>query len=230
VAQTLQSSRVERSSAKGVSGKVALVLVSLLVGVGIGWAANTQTNVPGNVSVQASGPHHIEAGVPVGYAQTRAGAIAAASNFAMVRTGPLLADLGQYETAISRMAYPTWHNEGIAGAEKAHRLFVERFRLGTPGTSLQSSGIRYRLDKYSNTSAAVSVLSVALVQQSDGQLIEIWGAEKYGLRWSSNDWRVASASSIDGVVPTPFEAPTASQDALGRLKGFKPYEFAQSTR
>jgi hypothetical protein len=95
-------------------GKVAgFALVGLLLlagGIGIGrWSAGSGSagSRSGSSGQQSGpGPTRTENGVPVGYAHTPDGAVAAATNFLAVQDGPLITRPDQYRSAIDTLAAP----------------------------------------------------------------------------------------------------------------------------
>lgn len=217
---------MERTGAKGMTGKVALVLVSLLVGVLVGWMLNTQTAKEADVGRVSVGPHHIEDGVPVRYAQTREGAISAASNFARVRSGPLLRDEAQYLRAIDKMSSEDWRAEGERIARKDLSVFREGFGIGAnPAAGIDSTPIRYRVDSFTSKRAEITVWLVALIQPSDKPIQSLWASGKYTLTWNG-DWRILNAVPVDSPVPVPFDSPKSTGESP--LRDFEGYEYAPS--
>lgn len=220
---------MERTGAKGLTGKVTLVLVSLLVGVLVGWVMNTQTAKEADVGRVSVGPHHIEDGVPVGYAQTREGAVAAASNFAQVRSGPLLSNETAYLRAIRKMSGPSWNSSGERIARNDLRTFGTQFGIGTdPTSSISSMPIRYRVESFTSDKAVVTVWLLAIIKSADG-LQEVWAAERYTLVHTTTDWRIGDVEVIKDVeVPKPFESPHQSQELPPHE--LDEYDYAPTTR
>jgi pantoate kinase len=71
---------------------VAVIAMALVSGLILGRATATQTVVVRTVPL-APGSTRVESGVPVGYGHSQAGAIAAATVYAVSLNGPMLLDL-----------------------------------------------------------------------------------------------------------------------------------------
>src|SRR5437773_11209790 len=82
---------------------IALVAAAFSVGR---WSAGAGRQDPASRARAAAGPTRVQDGVPLGYAHTRDGAVAAATNFVTVVDGPLMPRPDQYERAVEALAAP----------------------------------------------------------------------------------------------------------------------------
>lgn len=222
---------MERTGAKGMTGRVALVLVSLLVGVLVGWMLNTQISKEAAVGRVSVGPHHIEDGVPVRYAQTREGAISAANNYARVLSGPLLADPGAYMKANEILASKKWVS-ARQDAQKDLDALENKYQLAAKRAqglqvAIESSVLRYRLDSFSKTKAVVSYWLVGIIDPGDAMPDEIWTSGIMTLTYEEGDWKVMDLKKLEPIVPRQLQ--TSSGEGVG-IKGFTGFDYAPPVR
>jgi hypothetical protein len=160
------------------------------------------------------GATRIEAGVPVGYARTRQGAIDAATNFATVQNGRLLLDSAGYRKADDVMLAPVNRD-----AELQHDLqnlqaldnfygFTTRPKKGFP-VHVRFSPVAFHPDAYDGTHATVSVWALWLVAVDQILAPQVqWATWTYTLVWL-RDWKIEAT----GVRPGPAPYPAVGSDA-----------------
>ena len=212
------------SSRRG--GRVALVVVLVLVVLGIGILIGRtlapDRTTPGAVAPSAS-PRTPEApgvinGVAVGYDRSEDGAVAAATTFAGVMSGPS-GDVGAYRTAMATLAAPDWKTRADELASNA--IDFLRSRYGDGG-SISFQPLRYKIDHYSDNAATVRLWGVVVASGPKiPRLEESWITGTIRLSWVQDDWRVSGQDSEAG--PTPHLL--AGQDAasVGELNDFQEY-------
>lgn len=210
----------ERSRAR--LGAIIVPLVALLVGLGVGYVVANRGDTRGPESAEV-GPTSTKDGVPIGYARTRAGAVAAASNFEQVRSGPLLLRPEAYKRAIETMASESWGSEGTETAAKDSSTIENEFG---PGALIENSVLRYRIENFTRDRADVSVWLVSVIQPESGSPVQIWSTVKYTLLWEDGDWRVSDTELVDSVVPAPYQSPSTTTDSP--LNTFESYESPAS--
>lgn len=199
------SATFDRESSRARLGAIIVPLVALLIGLGVGYVVASRDGANGPKSDEV-GPTSTKNGVPVGYARTREGAAAAATNFERVRSGPFLAKEKAYRLAISTMAAPDWEREGLDSATRDLANVADRYGLTV---DVESSVLRYRVDAFSGDSAQVSVWLVTVFHSEIHHVPEsAWSTVTYTLIWLNDDWRVADARAIETTVPRPFQSPT----------------------
>src|SRR5262249_50591062 len=115
-----------------------------------------------NPPVQLVGATRMNGDVPVGYARTRAGAVAAATNYSAVLAGPLVLEPTRYRAAESVIASPSAEarvaqegEQAIAAVDHSTRAVTEA-RRGVR-VVVRYTPIAYRLDAYAAGRATVQI-------------------------------------------------------------------------
>lgn len=160
-------------------------------------------------------------GVRLGYEPTRRGAVAAATEFARVLTGPS-GDPILYDKAMQTVAAPQWKRRAAELASNAIDFVTKRY--GARG-SVSFEPLRYRVDSVSGDKAAIELWGVVVGAARDGQrLEESWITGTVRLTWVEDDWRVDGQDSEAGPTPRLI----AGQDAASssRLVDLQPVEHA----
>jgi hypothetical protein len=202
---------------------LAVVLVALLGGVvgrataGAGTRVPSTTTQPGAPGVPswAQGATRMDHGVPIGYAHTPDGAIAAARTYDLaLGSSPLMLEPAAVRAAQQFLDLPALRAEDaqrlertlagaapvIAAAHQGHATRVLPFILTS------------RLDSYSGEDAQVTLWG-GVVTASDGVLAPrlTLADDTISLHWFG-DWLIAGNSSTDGpgVTATTTPAPTTT--------------------
>jgi hypothetical protein len=209
---------------------LAVVLVALLGGVvgrataGVGPRVPSTTAPPhaSDLPSWAQGATRMDHGVPIGYAHTPDGAIAAARNYDLaLGSSPLMLEPAAVRAAQQFLDLPALRAEDarrlerrlagaaplIAAAHQGHATRVLPFILTT------------RLERYSGEDAEVTLWR-GVVTASDGVLAPqlTVGEDTISLHWFG-DWLIAGTSSTDGpgVTATTIPARTTTlPPELGR--------------
>ena len=171
---------------------------------------------------EGPGPTSELNGVPVGYAQTEEGAVAAATEFARIMTAAS-GEKPQYIASLQTLAAPQWRSTASKLAANGHEFF--RNRYGSEG-SATFSPLRYRVLDFSEEKARIDLWGVLTVSSGAAPLEESWLTGTLDLVWVNNDWRVAAQSSEAGPTPRLFQ----NEDDLSAedLAGFRAYDRAPS--
>jgi hypothetical protein len=150
--------------------------------------------------------------VPVGYLETEAGAVDAATNYLVTLDSPLVLHPDQVRTAEAVMAAPEYRDQLIAAGDANLRALNSSFGVATNAGFGVQVVIRYvpvafHLDSYDGLHAAVSVWAVWVLAES-GILPaqQHWLTSTMLLEWTAGDWKVTGASSRPGPVPSPVPA------------------------
>jgi len=160
------------------------------------------------------GPTRVENGVPVGYAHTQDGAVAAATNYLMVVNGPLITESGRYQAAVNVLAAP--------GAGSKLKADAATFGSGVGLTSYHQQGrnvvfrsvpLAYHVDNYTTSTADISIWTEALFAV-DAVVAphEVWETVTCRVRWVANDWKLDSIADYSGGSQGPV--PVASQPSV----------------
>lgn len=197
-----------------VGALVAGVAIGILLGFTLddgGSDASPPTQAP---STSGPGPADQVNGVPVGYARTEEGAVAAATNFSLLTTGDELVDLDALTTAMETLASPDWKQEARTQAANGYEFVVDRYG---DDADLTGSVLRYDVVDFSADRAVVKLWTVSVASGSKRQNVdEVWGTLTVGLVWTDGDWRVEGNESVPGPAPVdlPTGAPEQSANSL----------------
>jgi hypothetical protein len=189
-----------------ILGVIAALLLGLLIGRLTAPDENDAPPPPTSGGEARVGPSRSVDGVPVGYARTRAGAVAAATNFVAVLSSPAMLDDAQREAAVRRMATEQFAPRLLEQTEAANR----RLAAGPLGSGLrqgdatvfQGAQLGYRLVDYSDDRAAVSVWSVAIIANTGAVAPQVgWQTNTFELAWQDGDWRLDGYRGRPGPTP-----------------------------
>lgn len=183
-------------------------------------------DAPESAAPSASGPTAVEAGVPVGYARSEAGAQAAAVGY--LGTGQLMVDASP---AGVRAATEAMAAEGAA--EGQHREMSGR--LAVLGRSLEGATgpvayrqavLAIRVDAYSPSRARVSLWHVGVLSASGVAPPQAgWATSTFELVWEEGDWKIWSETLAPGPAPILNDdvAPASAEQLDAALSGFAPH-------
>lgn len=179
--------------------------------------------------IAATGPASVRDGVPVGYARSRAGAIAAATNYVGVQTSTLMLDEGRRRRAVAALAAPS-AVDGLqaSAAGNATAMAAALKTSGATGVILRAIPVGARADRYNDDAATVSIWLTSIGGSTNGVPVrQSWGVTTVTLQWAEGDWKQVSASTTRGPVPLADDAqPTAASELIGKTKDFKEYTYA----
>src|SRR5205809_5066917 len=144
---------------------IALVAAAFSVGR---WSAGAGRQDPASRARAAASPTRVQDGVPLGYAHTRDGAVAAATNFVTVVDGPVMPRPDQYDRALQALAVP--------GSKAAVESDAEKMMGGMEGADelmtfagqgraivCRTVPLAYRLERYDGRRAEVSIWAESFV-------------------------------------------------------------------
>ncbi len=218
-----------------IGGGVLAGVVLLAAGFGVGRLSAPAAPGGGQQRATVSGPSgpgptRVENGVPVGYAHTPEGAVAAATNFDMVMNGPLIAQPAAFKAALSRFVAPdatgklrAYGDSGPAAFESAMGLIT--YQRQGHSVMFRSMPLTYHIDAYDVATARVSIWEELLIG-IDGirPAQSTWATDVYVVKWVGDDWRLLSTDGGSaGPVPTTGQAPTQAVNTPEQLKQFKAY-------
>jgi hypothetical protein len=225
--------RARRDRLTSVAGFVlGVVLVAAAFGLGH-WSAGTPGGSGSGGSGAGPGPSRAENGVPVGYAHTRQGAVAAATTFVTVVDGPMVFQPDRYHQAVGTLALPSARAEIESDAE---RMMDTMPGAGDVMASAQQGRavvcrtvpLAYRLDAYDDRQARVSIWAESLLA-ADGAVAprQSWATVTVTITWRDRDWKLADigayAGGSDGPVPAVTQAPAQSSTLPPQLRDFQEY-------
>lgn len=195
--------------------RIGMVLGALFVGVMIGVLLGFVLDNGGERSPQAPvpsavgpGPTTEVNGVPVGYARTEEGAVAAARGFALITASDVIGDQDAFVKAMETISAPGWLEDARNQAVNGYEFLVGRYG---DDVDVSAAVLRYDVVDFSPTQAEVKLWIVSVVAGSQRPTVdEVWGTAIVELTWVDSDWRVSGAENTTG--PAPVDLPTASSE------------------
>ena len=201
-----------------LSATVAALLLSMTA------CNSTHDAKPRPQTGSVAGPNRFEAGVPVGYPPTSAGARAAAARYVAVLGGVLGLDPSRRDlalSAVSRYGRPPvaitarWvtrpNVERATGVQEALRSGEPLIAAAVP--------IMSRVTAYDGGNATVTVWATAVLgTKRFGSLEQSWATETVTLQWFG-DWKLTAYESAPGPVPALSQPVTPVVAALASTAG-----------
>jgi hypothetical protein len=219
-----------------IGGGVLAGAVLLAAGFGVGRLSAPASGSGGQQRASVSGqsgpgPTRVENGVPVGYAHTREGAVAAATNYVSVVDGPLVVQPDRFQKALDVFALPSVRPTLRSNAEKTVAVtgLVDYARQGRT-VIYRTAPLAYRIASYRDERAQVDIWAESFIAV-DGILAprETWATASVEVDWSGEDWKLQQigpySGGSDGPVPTTTQPSTQSSALPSQLKDFKEYRI-----
>lgn len=215
-----------------VIGAAALALVGLGVAIGSRIATPARTATTDTVTVASPSATPTTPAEPAA-GPTRLSAVSAAATYVSELDGATLLDRARVHRIVERIASTQARSGLMAAYEQAAAQARERLGLGTvpaPVVILRAAPVGYRVERYGQGSAAISIWRVGIV--GSGATVDpqqSWATERVNLVWQHGAWRVAAFSSTPGPTPPlSTTVTTTSRTELFRaVPGFQ--EFASAT-
>jgi hypothetical protein len=170
-------------------------------------------------------------GVPLGWPQTRAGAVAAAAGYAKVLSKHwFLTDTVRRRRAVAQMAAP----EAVAQLQASQDALASVMARGAFGAALARPGVAwllctsllgYRVDHYTPTAAEVALWALVVYGTDRGgpPPQALYATSTLRLRWAG-DWKLVAASTVPSPVPLPGPAtPTPAAELLRAAGSFREF-------
>jgi hypothetical protein len=182
------------------------------------------------------GPRGIVDGVPVGYERSRAGAVAAASQYGIVAASPLLFEDARRRAAVRVMAAPEAVARLDAELARAAATIGQVTGIGggatEAGTVVLPILVGYRVDGYDPDRARVAIWSTGILgREGRYPARSVWSTTVQTLRWVGGDWKLVSSVTSEGPVPLESEQqPSPEEVLLGQVATFGRYDYAPGRR
>jgi hypothetical protein len=173
----------------------------------------------------------VVAGVPVGYARTRAGVVAAMAAYGQALANPRV----QLDDRRRRAVASVVGTERYARALKdAEAVFAARRRSAVgqalrPGAHAVFLGlpIAYRVLSYDGSRAVIKSWGVAVVASDTGlEPRASWGTTTTTAVWQDGDWKVDDVRSRSGPVPAGTGTPSPAASFIDALAGMRALRHA----
>ena len=192
----------------------------------------------------AASPHATQArqrtvaGVPVGYPDTRAGAEAAAANYAVAYGSAAMFRTQQRNAIVDAIADPNVTTALRAQLDQTFSAVLARFGLDADGNPPKGqtfvdrtlpAGVR--LLSYTDTKAQVAVWTAGLVgltgSGSTLPVAEAWNTATVTLHWVDGDWKWVAFTQTDGPTPiSGMQAPSNADVIADAVRGFEGLPYA----
>lgn len=197
------------------------ILVGLVIGISMG--SDEPDKAPSDTppAVVGPGPTSEENGVPVGYARTREGAVAAATNFALLSANDEVWTPQLFQLAMKTLATEEWREEAIDEATAGYEYVVERFGAEA---DISGAAIRYELLDFSSEAAVVKLWTVSVISGPEQSSVEeAWGTSLVRLVWANGDWRVDGTDNSSGPAPVNLPSGPPREDARSLMEEMDEY-------
>jgi len=188
----------------------------------------------GSAPPQASaGPANVEAGVPVGYAHSEAGAVAAALNYGAVAARDDFLTAERRKRVLDLVATPGFAMRFESKAAPAYRLALQGplgqgLRTGAPTVSL-SAPLAYKVVSYTPSRAVIAGWGVAVSGNTAGFKPQIdFQTTRSVLVWRDGDWKLDGGESTPGPAPELAESvqPSSAQKFVDELDAMQSVQYA----
>jgi len=196
--------------------------------------------VPGGPAATRPGSLQLVAGVPVGYAHTDAGAVSAATNYAIAYGGPAMFVPAQRRAIVDATTDPAVRAAQQAQQSALYSATADKFGLDQQGRPT-APGVEFvarelpvgaRLVAYAPNTAVVAVWEDGLVglagTGTTRPVQEGWGTTTVTLRWAARDWKWTAGSFTPGPTPiTGVQTPSDPQAIADAVDEFGDFSYAR---
>lgn len=213
-----------------------LLVVAFLVGrmtAGTGSNQAPSARSPDGTQAARLGPTRTANGVPVGYAHTRAGVVAAAANYGVALAGPLFLDDVKRGAAIRQIGTRDYVQRTLPAAAAAARQLraseVGQAMRSGAATLYEGAPLAYRVVSYSPEQARVEIWSLALLGNDATVQPQVsYGTTTTTLRWQDGDWKFDTATTKAGPTPalSRGQSPTPGSAFVPRVQPLREFRYA----
>lgn len=201
-----------------------------------GGAVQVPPSAPAVPVPAAAGATRVEAGVPVGYPQTEAGAISAATNHLVAFTQPRMFQPLVRLQVLTVLAGPRRAPELLRSVDPGMQRAAATLQVD-PATGTSSMGqlvsrltpVGYRVVSYGPERARIAVWATSLSgvagASSSVPVVTSWATDTVDLEWDG-DWKWTGF--VESAGPTPVgtvDPPSAWSEIADAATGFSPYGY-----
>ena len=206
-------------------------------GVGGGVPPATATTAPGQSvptgqNASPAFPSGEAKGVAIGYADTKDGAMAAATNYIAAYVSEPMVHSDQRHAMIHQIADPAIEPQLQSELDTAFATAARGYGLDTSGNPPAGQTLVYRgvpagvqVQSYTNDKAVVSVWTCTIDgiagQGSTNPVTSTWSTLTVTLTWVNNDWRWNDFAQADG--PTPVEGTQQASSSADLQKAVRQF-------
>lgn len=230
--------KIVGAAATAVGLAAAAVALGFVIGRGTAPGASIKpspTATPGPQVPPRSGPTIFVAGVPVGYAATKDGAVAAATAYQQYLFGDMLLHPDQLRKAVAAVAAPEKADAMVAKFQVASNVLEQRFQMvtaeskGIP-TEVLTFPLTTQVQSYDGENAVVRIYTcTVLAEQGVLAPSTIWGTVIVTVRRTRGDWQLID-SAVDPnappVIPAVEGTVTTAPSVPVQLNGFQQYIYS----
>jgi hypothetical protein len=182
----------------------------------------TQRPDEGQSARVGPGPYDEVNGVPVGYAHTEEGAVAAAANFSLIAGRDEFLNQRRLERAMQTLAAPSWRAAASKEAQNGFTYIVDTYG---DDADLSSSIMAYEVADFDPGHVSVKLWVVSVASGSKRRNVEeVWATQTIRLTWF-DDWKVSDLETQVG--PSPIDLPSSeSRDASLPMRDFQEFRSA----
>ena len=230
--------RVVGAAAAAVGLAAAAIALGFAIGRGTAPGASIRPSpaaTPGPGAPPASGPRIFVSGVPVGYAATKDGAIAAATAYQQYLFGNLLLHPDELRKAVTAVAAPDSVETMIAKFQVASSVLEERFQMVTAASKglpveVLTFPLTTQVMSYDAVTAKVRIYTCTmLAEQGVLPPSTIWGTVVVTVRRTRDDWELVD-SAVDAAAPAVIPSVQGTQGTAPtvppQLNTFQQYIYA----
>jgi hypothetical protein len=224
-------------SAIGLAG--AAGVLGFVLGRGTAPAAGARQSAPppgpGPRVGPVSGPSRFTAGVPVGYAATRDGAVAAATAYQQYLFGALLLRPQELRAAVDAVAAPERRDVLVAKVGAAAAVLEQQFQVVTAAahgvpTAVLTFPMTTQVMSYDAENARVRIYTCTVLAEKDVLAPStVWGTVVVTLRRTRDDWQLVDSgvdASTPAVIPSVQGTPGTAAVVPPQLGAFQQYIYA----
>ena len=206
---------------------VGTLVVGLVIGILLGFIFDKGTQISPEAQSPVTigpGPSGEENGVPIGYARTEDGAVAAATNFNLLAGKDELLDLDAMTTAMQTLAAPSWKKDAGRQAASGFQFIVDTYGADA---DVSTAIVRHHLVDFSPNRASVRLWTVSLASGTERPNVEeVWAIVTVDLIWVDDDWRVEGLESSVGPAPVDLPSGQSEENATTVMEDFDEFEGA----
>jgi hypothetical protein len=196
------------------------LVVGLLGGLSLGGDDNKPAKPTG------PGPTKAVAGVPVGYARSHAGAVAAAAAYVRSLNEATSLSVEKRRAVIEVITSTGARNDVQTRADEAYSI-VDKAAPNDGSLFVRSGTLAFRVDIYDDSKATVAVWTVDVIGAGTAGGQAGWGTKTVSLKWEENDWKLAGfPTQQEGPTPTPQGQPTPGDAFAASIKDLEPLSHA----
>lgn len=183
---------------------LAAVLGSVvLIGIGFGVGRASKSGNDRSARNGAPGPVLAVDGVPVGVSPTRAGALAAADNYAAMATETVIQSPRRYERLVRTAYSPSYQATALREGREARTNAPGSVRLYSAGGKTLVIVAARRLDAFRGTRATVTSWVGGFTWGPHRNPGQNWSLVEMDLRWDGQRWRIDRLDAADRPAPSP---------------------------